>query len=130
VATRVRFLPLREATAARESACDATELQLLAFARMPPTEEIDDGASAAVVASRRAGPFYRQLWFLLPAAMVIGVALGHFYRDAGMRMERSATPGGGCLEMPALAVLLTSNVAIRTRSGGEKRSVRPLRVED
>ena len=54
---------------------------------MPPTEKIDDGASAAVIASRRAGPFYIQLWFLLLAAMVIGVAFGHFYPDAGMRME-------------------------------------------
>ena len=35
---------------------------------MPPTEEIDDGASPAVVASRRTAPFYRQLWFLLLAA--------------------------------------------------------------
>jgi aerobic C4-dicarboxylate transport protein len=50
-------------------------------------EKIDDGGSAAVIASRRAGPFYIQLWFLLLAAMVIGVAFGLFYPDAGMRME-------------------------------------------
>ncbi len=54
---------------------------------MPPTEKIDDGAPAAAIAGRPAGPFYTQLWFLVLAAMVIGVALGHFYPEAGVRME-------------------------------------------
>jgi hypothetical protein len=53
----------------------SSNLQLLAFARMPPTEKIDDGAPAAAIASRPAGPPYTQLWFLVLAAMVIGVAL-------------------------------------------------------
>src|SRR6202047_594200 len=34
-----------------------------------------------------ARPFYRQLWFLVLLAMAIGIALGHFYPDAGVRME-------------------------------------------
>ncbi len=32
-------------------------------------------------------PFYLQLWFLVLAAMAVGVALGHFYPGVGMRME-------------------------------------------
>jgi aerobic C4-dicarboxylate transport protein len=32
-------------------------------------------------------PFYLQLWFLVLVAMAIGIALGHFYPDAGVRME-------------------------------------------
>ena len=32
-------------------------------------------------------PFYLQLWFLVLVAMVIGIALGHFYPDAGAAME-------------------------------------------
>jgi len=32
-------------------------------------------------------PFYLQLWFLVLAAMAIGVALGHFYPRVGVRME-------------------------------------------
>ena len=31
-------------------------------------------------------PFYRQLWFLVLVAMVIGIALGRFYPDIGVRM--------------------------------------------
>jgi aerobic C4-dicarboxylate transport protein len=36
---------------------------------------------------KRAQPFYLQLWFLVLGAMVLGIALGHFYPDAGVRME-------------------------------------------
>jgi aerobic C4-dicarboxylate transport protein len=36
---------------------------------------------------KRAQPFYMQLWFLVLVAMVLGVALGHLYPDAGVRME-------------------------------------------
>jgi aerobic C4-dicarboxylate transport protein len=32
-------------------------------------------------------PFYLQLWFLVLVAMVIGIALGHFYPDTGAAME-------------------------------------------
>jgi aerobic C4-dicarboxylate transport protein len=32
-------------------------------------------------------PFYLQLWFLVLVAMVIGIALGHFYPDGGVAME-------------------------------------------
>jgi len=32
-------------------------------------------------------PFYLQLWFLVLAAIAVGVALGHFYQHAGVRME-------------------------------------------
>ena len=35
------------------------------------------------IESERAPPFYLQLWFLVLVAM----ALGHFYPDAGVRME-------------------------------------------
>jgi aerobic C4-dicarboxylate transport protein len=33
-----------------------------------------------------ARPFYLQLWFLVGLAMAIGIALGHFYPDAGVRI--------------------------------------------
>jgi aerobic C4-dicarboxylate transport protein len=36
---------------------------------------------------KRAPPFYLQLWFLVLGAMALGVALGHFYPNAGVRME-------------------------------------------
>jgi aerobic C4-dicarboxylate transport protein len=39
------------------------------------------------VRGKPARPFYLQLWFLVLLAMAIGVALGHFYPDAGVRME-------------------------------------------
>jgi aerobic C4-dicarboxylate transport protein len=32
-------------------------------------------------------PFYLQLWVLVLAAMALGVGLGHFYPDVGVRME-------------------------------------------
>ncbi len=35
----------------------------------------------------RTRPFYLQLWFLVLVAMLIGIALGHFYPEAGVRME-------------------------------------------
>jgi aerobic C4-dicarboxylate transport protein len=35
---------------------------------------------------KRAPPFYLQLWFLVLVAMALGVTLGHFYPDAGVRM--------------------------------------------
>ncbi len=46
--------------------------------RAPPIDTIKP-------APRR--PFYLQLWFLVLVAMVIGIALGHFYPDAGVAME-------------------------------------------
>jgi aerobic C4-dicarboxylate transport protein len=39
------------------------------------------------VRGKPARPFYLQLWFLVLLAMAIGVALGHFYPDTGVRME-------------------------------------------
>ena len=36
---------------------------------------------------KRAQPFYLQLWFLVLVAMALGIALGHVYPDAGVRME-------------------------------------------
>jgi aerobic C4-dicarboxylate transport protein len=44
-------------------------------------------APIETVRGRPARPFYRQLWFLVLLAMAIGIALGHFYPDAGVRME-------------------------------------------
>src|SRR5208282_4677299 len=37
--------------------------------------------------SRRARPFYLQLWFLVLVAMALGIALGQLYPDIGARME-------------------------------------------
>jgi aerobic C4-dicarboxylate transport protein len=36
---------------------------------------------------KSAQPFYLQLWFLVLVAMALGIALGHLYPDAGVRME-------------------------------------------
>jgi hypothetical protein len=44
-----------------------------------------DDSPAGVRASGR--PFYLQLWFLVLAAMVAGIALGYFAPDLGARME-------------------------------------------
>jgi aerobic C4-dicarboxylate transport protein len=41
----------------------------------------------SAIERRRAQPFYLQLWFLVLVAMVLGIALGHFHPDAGVRME-------------------------------------------
>ena len=55
----------------------------------PPSLELriamDSAAPAQTAPASR--PFYLQLWFLVLVAMAIGVALGHFYPDAGTRME-------------------------------------------
>jgi len=48
---------------------------------------MEKAAPGATVDSRSARPFYLQLWFLVLVAMAIGVALGHFYPDVGVRME-------------------------------------------
>jgi aerobic C4-dicarboxylate transport protein len=41
----------------------------------------------SAIERRRARPFYLQFWFLVLVAMVLGIALGHFHPDAGVRME-------------------------------------------
>ena len=41
----------------------------------------------SAIERKRAQPFYLQLWFLVLVAMVLGIALGHFYPDAGVRAE-------------------------------------------
>jgi aerobic C4-dicarboxylate transport protein len=48
---------------------------------------MDKGAPAATFESRSTRPFYVQLWFLVLMAMAIGVALGQFEPDVGVRME-------------------------------------------
>jgi aerobic C4-dicarboxylate transport protein len=48
---------------------------------------MDKGAPAATFESRSTRPFYVQLWFLVLTAMAIGVALGQFEPDVGVRME-------------------------------------------
>jgi aerobic C4-dicarboxylate transport protein len=48
---------------------------------------MSDGAASGPTAVKRAQPFYLQLWFLVLVAMVLGVALGHLYPEAGARME-------------------------------------------
>jgi aerobic C4-dicarboxylate transport protein len=46
-------------------------------------QAVPPGATEA----KRAPPFYLQLWFLVLVAMASGIALGHFYPEAGVRME-------------------------------------------
>jgi aerobic C4-dicarboxylate transport protein len=41
----------------------------------------------SAIERKRTQPFYLQLWFLVLVAMVLGIALGHFYPDAGVRAE-------------------------------------------
>jgi aerobic C4-dicarboxylate transport protein len=48
---------------------------------------MDKRAPATTVESRSARPFYVQLWFLVLMAMALGVALGQFEPDVGVRME-------------------------------------------
>ena len=44
-------------------------------------------ATAAAVKSKKAQPWYLQLWFQVLVAMVIGIALGHFYPSLGAKMQ-------------------------------------------
>jgi len=44
-------------------------------------------ATAAAVKSKKAQPWYLQLWFQVLVAMVIGIALGHFYPSLGTQMQ-------------------------------------------
>src|ERR1700759_2739723 len=48
---------------------------------------MNNTATSAPIAPKRTLPFYLQLWFLVLVAMVLGIALGHFYPDVGARME-------------------------------------------
>jgi len=48
---------------------------------------MNNDAPADTAPGQGARPFYGQLWFLVLLAMALGVALGHFYPDAGARME-------------------------------------------
>ena len=43
--------------------------------------------TAIVVSSKTAPPWYFQLWFQVLVAMVIGIALGHWYPELGARMQ-------------------------------------------
>src|SRR5246127_4017083 len=44
-------------------------------------------AMATSVESKKAQPWYLQLWFQVLVAMVIGIALGHFYPSLGAKMQ-------------------------------------------
>jgi aerobic C4-dicarboxylate transport protein len=48
---------------------------------------MNNDAPAGMAPGQGARPFYLQLWFLVLVAVALGVALGHFYPDAGARME-------------------------------------------
>jgi aerobic C4-dicarboxylate transport protein len=48
---------------------------------------MSSGATVGPTEPKRAQPFYLQLWFLVVVAMVLGIALGHLYPEAGARME-------------------------------------------
>jgi len=43
--------------------------------------------TSAAVKSKKAQPWYLQLWFQVLIAMVIGIALGHFYPSLGAKMQ-------------------------------------------
>src|SRR6516162_11603447 len=49
--------------------------------------DMNQAVPPSVIERKRAQPFYLQLWFLVLVAMVLGIALGHFYPNAGVRME-------------------------------------------
>src|SRR5271166_794906 len=44
-------------------------------------------ATVAAVKSKKAQPWYLQLWFQVLAAMAIGIALGHLYPNIGAQMQ-------------------------------------------
>src|SRR6516165_9197515 len=44
-------------------------------------------ATAAARTTRKAQPWYLQLWFQVLVAMVLGIALGHFYPQLGAKMQ-------------------------------------------
>jgi aerobic C4-dicarboxylate transport protein len=44
-------------------------------------------ATPAAIDSRKAQPWYLQLWFQVLVAMGIGIALGHFYPQLGAKMQ-------------------------------------------
>jgi aerobic C4-dicarboxylate transport protein len=48
---------------------------------------MDKAAPADLRPRTRPHPFYSQLWFLVLIAMALGVGLGQFYPDLGVRME-------------------------------------------
>ena len=48
---------------------------------------MDKAAPADLLPRTGPHPFYSQLWFLVLIAMALGVALGQFYPDLGVRME-------------------------------------------
>src|SRR5580658_11101715 len=48
---------------------------------------MDTPADSPTAIRANGRPFYLQLWFLVLAAMVAGIALGYFYPDIGARME-------------------------------------------
>ena len=49
--------------------------------------KMNQAVPPSAIERKRAQPFYLQLWFLVLVAMVLGIALGHLYPDAGVRME-------------------------------------------
>src|ERR1700734_3019685 len=48
---------------------------------------MNNTVTSGPIEPQRALPFYLQLWFLVLVAMVLGIALGHLYPEAGARME-------------------------------------------
>jgi aerobic C4-dicarboxylate transport protein len=48
---------------------------------------MSNASAPNLTAPKPAQPFYLQLWFLVLIAMVLGIALGHLYPEAGARME-------------------------------------------
>jgi aerobic C4-dicarboxylate transport protein len=56
-------------------------------ARAARRTDMNQPALPSAIERKRAQPFYLQLWFLVLVAMVLGIALGHFYPDAGVRAE-------------------------------------------
>ena len=52
---------------------------------------MDETSDSPAVVRANGRPFYLQLWFLVLAAMVAGIALGYFAPDLGARMEPLGT---------------------------------------
>ena len=74
-------------------------------------------AAANAVKGKKAQPWYFQLWFQVLVAMVIGIALGHFYPSLGAKMQ----PLGDAF-IKAIRVLIAPIIFSRSVKGTSCRS--------
>src|SRR4051812_13321374 len=73
-------------TTLRDSS-SSTALESMGREEHMPTTYAPAEAAGTVRPTKKAKPWYRQLWAHVVAAMIIGVLLGHFYPDLGARMQ-------------------------------------------